>query len=216
MKAPEDIAKLLSEDIYRNNGFISEADDPRLANFQYPKGSGGIIITKRGTVIEANAIVDDGGPVVWAAVGESKPRRSMGCRHKATLYRKHPDSGLYKLRGWTYTLGHYKHPEEHPAYTIDQIREMLTRYEAFLAESNAAHEKFLATVTTDLADPNLTNDEYMAPGRTWAAIEAKIIAKYGLEEFAKHSFRTTGWLMVDRPFGKILSIKRENIHRIDR
>ncbi len=268
------IAKLLQEDIRINNGFLLEAD-PRLEKYNVSSG-GGIIIMKRGTVIECNRIFDDGGSIVRATVGPPLPamvlvpnraQKRNGYLTRVSGYSNymaehHPDA--YKA-GWVsfpyestpekimagevkpytpeqtqkirddwrtakdthevniarITSGMQTHAEQLIQYINDaniQLIDPATRKRFSLDTAFTPHEithiiqRLIDTVAGSTLREKLRTDKTFM--QALHAIKAAC-AEYNQSRMVLKDTRSRGHFIVERPFGKIISIKRENIHRID-
>ncbi len=190
---PEDIARLISEDIRTHNGLLFEMpeeeeevapvpepepkqEDPRLAAFssqrQKAPSGGGLIVMRRGTVIEAN-LIEEFGDIVKAAVG--KPYKSF--------------TGV--KRGWT------------------GLQQTPNFYKATLAHLYQTGDG--ALVNKELRDTGTS--PHVISHAQWVQNRIKAGKSLNLDPMTGVTKCKT--FLIERPYGKVLSILRKNIVRID-
>ncbi len=201
MYTPEDIARLISEDIHLNNGFLAEelpiepespapepgdppAEDPRLSQFMAKdplktgKG-GGIIWMKRGTIIEANKIYDDPGmKYVRACVGE--PRTLITVKN----------TGVHEMPGKSIAIRVAPRTNYNAHYRLSPL--VLMHPEAYKVSWVQVLDR-------------LANQQY----------DRRVLSPEEVQRMIAAGRRTRGRVKVEYPFGRILTIKRENIAKIE-
>ncbi len=253
MRSPQDIAKILSENIHFNNGFLAEElpvnpDDQRLSQFMtnnpLKASGGGIIVMKRGTIIEANHIIDDGkSSIIKATVG--KPYKTMVRGGAETIPGLKTTPELYSVE-WVQLSSHERTGPVNKelretghtvkALTPEQVRGMLA------ASTTQDHEEDLKLAVSSVVRYVQANrpdmvERLMQPKNAVEIVRQLVAQHYEItiEDFMRlmkayrqdpNALEPLGWnqrtpntrgvKLVYRPYGKVLSIKRENILRIDR